>query len=482
MEQRSQHATTRAPAVRRTATGILLFAGLSLGGAGAGLAEATTTPDGSAPSTTVADDNAATDTTDASTDATTTPDSSSGTPGTAHRRAGPAPGLAVHHGGPGQPGRWHCVAPPPPRRPTVATAAPAPTPTARPTDATDGTAATPDTTTATTGASGFAAVTPTTEPPTSRRPPRRLGRPPTSRRRRATPPPRPLTAPTTANGDAERPCPPMMGQPGVPGWPEGRGGPTMPGGPGRPGMPGRPGPEGGHHHRLVTTHRWPGGTPDATRRLRALAIVGHFSDTSVREVADVARPGADYRLVTPPVACTAMSDRPLRIAYLTYRGKPHVGGQGVYTRHLTKALVDLGHPVEVFGGQPYPVLDERVPLHQAAQPRHLQRPLPRPLPGLLGAQDHGRLARDRSVHRPARSPSRWRSASAPCASCKPRAGEFDLVHDNQCLGYGILGIERADPDDRHAAPPDHQATAQLEMEPRPELAQAAASSAAGTRS
>jgi hypothetical protein len=53
---------------------------------------------------------------------------------------------------------------------------------------------------------------------------------------------------------------------------------------------------------------------------------------------------------------------PLRIAYLTYRGKPHVGGQGVYTRHLTKALVDLGHHVEVLGGQPYPVLDDRVPL------------------------------------------------------------------------------------------------------------------------
>ena len=38
---------------------------------------------------------------------------------------------------------------------------------------------------------------------------------------------------------------------------------------------------------------------------------------------------------------------PIRIAYLTYRGKPHVGGQGVYSRHLTKALVDLGHHVEV---------------------------------------------------------------------------------------------------------------------------------------
>ena len=56
------------------------------------------------------------------------------------------------------------------------------------------------------------------------------------------------------------------------------------------------------------------------------------------------------------------TDAPLRIAYLTYRGKPHVGGQGVYTRHLAKALVDLGHHVEVLGGQPYPILDERVPL------------------------------------------------------------------------------------------------------------------------
>src|SRR2546423_782943 len=46
----------------------------------------------------------------------------------------------------------------------------------------------------------------------------------------------------------------------------------------------------------------------------------------------------------------------------TCRGKPHVGGQGVYTRHLTKALVDLGHTVEVLGGHPFPILDERVPL------------------------------------------------------------------------------------------------------------------------
>ena len=79
-----------------------------------------------------------------------------------------------------------------------------------------------------------------------------------------------------------------------------------------------------------------------------------------------------------PKAAGLPDDAPLTVAYLTYRGKPHVGGQGVYTRHLTKALVDLGHTVEVFGGQPYPVLDPRDPAARAAQPRHLERPLPGP--------------------------------------------------------------------------------------------------------
>src|SRR3954462_482470 len=67
----------------------------------------------------------------------------------------------------------------------------------------------------------------------------------------------------------------------------------------------------------------------------------------------------------PPAGASAFSpDAPLSIAYLTYRGKPHVGGQGVYTRHLTKALVDSGHHVEAFAGQPYPIVDERIALHQ----------------------------------------------------------------------------------------------------------------------
>ena len=135
---------------------------------------------------------------------------------------------------------------------------------------------------------------------------------------------------------------------------------------------------------------------------------------------------------------------PLRVAYLTYRGKPHVGGQGVYTRHLTKALADLGHTVEVFGGQPYPALDDRITMHK--------------LPSLDIFNDTY----------PGRVPAYWEiktwpdvvetarfmtgQFSEPLAFSKralrtltPRVNDFDLVHDNQCLGWDILKIEKIIP-------------------------------------
>ena len=54
--------------------------------------------------------------------------------------------------------------------------------------------------------------------------------------------------------------------------------------------------------------------------------------------------------------------RSLRIALLSYRSKPHSGGQGVYVRALSRELAELGHRVEVLSGQPYPELDHGVPL------------------------------------------------------------------------------------------------------------------------
>ena len=140
----------------------------------------------------------------------------------------------------------------------------------------------------------------------------------------------------------------------------------------------------------------------------------------------------------------AHPDEPLRLAYLTYRGKPHVGGQGVYTRHLTKALVDLGHSVEVLGGQPYPVLDDRVTLTKLASLDIFNDTYPGRLPAYW---EHHSVA-------DAVETAQFLSGtfSEPLAfsirayqNLKERTGEFDLVHDNQCLGYGVLSIERKIP-------------------------------------
>jgi MMP alpha-(1->4)-mannosyltransferase len=134
-------------------------------------------------------------------------------------------------------------------------------------------------------------------------------------------------------------------------------------------------------------------------------------------------------------------DGPLSIAYLTYRGKPHVGGQGVYTRHLTKALVDLGHHVEVLSGQPYPVIDDRVPLTQLPSLDVFNDHYPGRLPAyweIKTREDLLEVAQFSTGTFPEPLAFSYRALRA----LKPRVGEFDLVHDNQCLGYGILRLEK----------------------------------------
>ena len=137
-------------------------------------------------------------------------------------------------------------------------------------------------------------------------------------------------------------------------------------------------------------------------------------------------------------------DGPLCIAYLTYRGKPHVGGQGVYTRHLTKALADLGHHVEVFGGQPYPILDERVQLHKLPSLDIFNDQYPGRLPAYWELKSKEDLLETAQYLTGTFSEPLAFSARAYKA-LKPRVRDFDLVHDNQCLGYSILQIEKLIP-------------------------------------
>ena len=135
------------------------------------------------------------------------------------------------------------------------------------------------------------------------------------------------------------------------------------------------------------------------------------------------------------------SDTPLRIAFLAYRGKPHVGGQGVYTRHLAKALVDLGHHVEVLGGQPYPVLDERVPLVELPSLDIYNDHFPMRMPGLWELK-HWTDFLEVTAFSAGTFPEPLAFSMRAWDHLRHRRDDFDLVHDNQCLGYGLLAIER----------------------------------------
>jgi glycosyltransferase involved in cell wall biosynthesis len=137
-----------------------------------------------------------------------------------------------------------------------------------------------------------------------------------------------------------------------------------------------------------------------------------------------------------------MSDAPLRVALLTYRGKPHCGGQGIYTRHLSTALTELGHHVEVFSGPPYPVVDERVALHQLPSLdlwEHYPFLLPKPseVKTRIDVGEAAITALTGTFSEP------WAFSKRAARAIIPRKDEFDIVQDNQCLGTGLLDMQRA---------------------------------------
>lgn len=138
----------------------------------------------------------------------------------------------------------------------------------------------------------------------------------------------------------------------------------------------------------------------------------------------------------------ATRNQPLRVALLTYRGNPHSGGQGVYVRELSRALVALGHTVTVFAGPPYPGVDPsvalvRVPSLDLYRPDSPFRPH-RAIRDLIDVAEFGVMCAGRFPEPLTFSLRAWRTIARG-------AGEFDVIHDNQCLGYGLLGLDRRIP-------------------------------------
>ena len=131
----------------------------------------------------------------------------------------------------------------------------------------------------------------------------------------------------------------------------------------------------------------------------------------------------------------------MRIALLSYRSKPHCGGQGVYVRHLSRELVALGHDVEVFSGQPYPELDPGVRLTKLPSLDLYREPDPFRTPRLSEFRDAIDVLEVATMYT-AGFPEPLTFSLRAARVLKKRLRDFDVVHDNQTLGYGILDIAR----------------------------------------
>jgi len=132
---------------------------------------------------------------------------------------------------------------------------------------------------------------------------------------------------------------------------------------------------------------------------------------------------------------------PLRIALLTYRGHPFTGGQGVYVRHLSRELVGMGHHVEILSGPPYPILDAGVPLVELPSLDLYRMPDPFRIPKLREFGDILDVV-EYAMTAGATFAEPLTFSLRAARHLRTRRDDFDVVHDNQCLGYGILSIQR----------------------------------------
>jgi glycosyltransferase involved in cell wall biosynthesis len=133
----------------------------------------------------------------------------------------------------------------------------------------------------------------------------------------------------------------------------------------------------------------------------------------------------------------------MRIALLTYRGNMYCGGQGIYAAYLAREWQRAGHEVHVIAGPPLPEVAPGIPLHAihnanvfgVEHPEWARREDPFELLDPLTLWELG-------VSRIGVFPEmqtfslrlllRWKQLQS-----KHR---FDIVFDNQCLAWGLLGL------------------------------------------
>ncbi len=126
---------------------------------------------------------------------------------------------------------------------------------------------------------------------------------------------------------------------------------------------------------------------------------------------------------------------------LCYRGNPYSGGQGIYLKYVAEELVRQGHEVHAIVGPPYPALMDGVKMHYihnneyyVRKGRNILKPgAPFDILRPLNSYEYlsTRLGAFSEI-----------SAFSFRAFMKIREllkeTRFDVIHDNQCIGYGLL--------------------------------------------
>lgn len=129
---------------------------------------------------------------------------------------------------------------------------------------------------------------------------------------------------------------------------------------------------------------------------------------------------------------------------MSYRGNPYCGGQGVYLMYIAKELIKLGHEVHAIVGPPYPFDMPGVTIHKIDNHNYFNvkkdfiKP-DNPFATLLPLNMYEFIASKFGIF-----PEIETFSIAAFRKLKEilKTHNFDIIHDNQCLGYGFLLIKK----------------------------------------
>ncbi len=133
----------------------------------------------------------------------------------------------------------------------------------------------------------------------------------------------------------------------------------------------------------------------------------------------------------------------MKICLLSYRGNPFCGGQGVYLMYIARELVKLGHEVHAIVGPPYPFEMQGVTLHRISNHNYFNKPDDyikphKPFATFQPLNFYEFVASKLGIF-PEIETFSFRAYIKLKELLKEH--RFDIIHDNQCLGYGFLLIK-----------------------------------------